>query len=251
MPSKDEHGRKNGSFIAGCHERGERDSQSQGGRGAQDRDDGRIHDDAQARGDAPYRPEAQGHGLDPRFGLGRVEDGLSRGSEEGSGRRGGALINDLGPEFDDPNGLWEERPDYWAPDGDRGNPEGRFGRILARMKALWMGQAKPGSASRLDGERFISDAEWAALGDSALFEKLRHESRGREQEESVGQRPDGCGLERAAARKGRRCSRRRMQACRRPWPNSEPSRVEGDALGRGRITIGLRPSRNQGGDGDE
>lgn len=56
---------------------------------------------------------------------------------------------------------------------------GKLGVVLARLAALWSPQAGARRVSRLDGEAFFSDAEWSALGDSALFAKLR---RGRDNE---------------------------------------------------------------------
>jgi len=45
--------------------------------------------------------------------------------------------------------------------------------VLARLATLWSLQARQARVSRLDGGAFFSDAEWSALGDSALFAKLR------------------------------------------------------------------------------
>lgn len=50
---------------------------------------------------------------------------------------------------------------------------GKLAFILARLATLWSLQARERQVSRLDGEVFFTDAEWSALGESALFAKLR------------------------------------------------------------------------------
>jgi hypothetical protein len=60
----------------------------------------------------------------------------------------------------------------------RARDAGKMAAILARLRALWASQANPAAVSRLDGELFLSEAEWAALADSALFAKLRAEQGG-------------------------------------------------------------------------
>lgn len=59
-------------------------------------------------------------------------------------------------------------------------PAGKLSAVLYRLRLLWVSQAHPARMSRLDGARFITDAEWAALGDSALFAKLRAQGGGGE-----------------------------------------------------------------------
>jgi hypothetical protein len=54
--------------------------------------------------------------------------------------------------------------------------ERKLAAILARLKALWTWQAQKSRASRLDGATIFSEAEWAALGDSMLFARLREGS---------------------------------------------------------------------------
>lgn len=60
----------------------------------------------------------------------------------------------------------------------RARDAGKMAAILARLRGLWASQANPAAVSRLDGELFLSEAEWAALADSALFAKLRAEHGG-------------------------------------------------------------------------
>lgn len=54
--------------------------------------------------------------------------------------------------------------------------EGKLSAILFRLRMLWAWQTNPATVSRLDGQSFITEAEWAALAESALFAKLRAES---------------------------------------------------------------------------
>lgn len=50
---------------------------------------------------------------------------------------------------------------------------GKLALVLARLAALWSTQSGKRRVSKLDGEAFFSETEWSALGDSALFAKLR------------------------------------------------------------------------------
>ena len=45
--------------------------------------------------------------------------------------------------------------------------------ILLRLRMLWTQQGHIRRVSRLDGRTIFTDAEWAALGDSMLFARLR------------------------------------------------------------------------------
>jgi hypothetical protein len=60
--------------------------------------------------------------------------------------------------------------------GGAGASERKLAAILARLKTLWNWQAQRSRASRLDGATIFSEAEWAALGDSMLFARLREGS---------------------------------------------------------------------------
>jgi hypothetical protein len=73
----------------------------------------------------------------------------------------------------------------------RARDAGKMAAILARLRALWVSQANPAAVSRLDGELFLSEAEWAALADSALFAKLRAEHGGGHGGSGAGV-PPGC-----------------------------------------------------------
>ena len=57
--------------------------------------------------------------------------------------------------------------------GGAGASDRKLAAILARLKTLWNWQAQRSRASRLDGATIFSEAEWAALGDSMLFARLR------------------------------------------------------------------------------
>lgn len=80
----------------------------------------------------------------------------------------------LALEFDGSERRGTERGIHPGRDRDAG----KMAAILARLRALWASQANPAAVSRLDGELFLSEAEWAALADSALFAKLRAEQGG-------------------------------------------------------------------------
>ena len=87
---------------------------------------------------------------------------------------------------EDPHHLFE--PDHLAKGGSRwgavreprdehlGNQ--KLSAILARLKLLWMRRSSGRRVSRLDGQTIFSDADWAALSESALFAKLREEEGG-------------------------------------------------------------------------
>jgi hypothetical protein len=60
--------------------------------------------------------------------------------------------------------------------GGAGTSERKLAAILARLKALWTWQSQKNRTSRLDGATIFSEAEWAALGDSMLFARLREGS---------------------------------------------------------------------------
>jgi hypothetical protein len=49
----------------------------------------------------------------------------------------------------------------------------RLDAILARLRELWWRQAAGARTSRLDGTTIFTEAQWAALGESAFFAKLR------------------------------------------------------------------------------
>jgi hypothetical protein len=57
-----------------------------------------------------------------------------------------------------------------------GASDRKLAAILARLKTLWTWQAQKSRTSRLDGATIFSEAEWAALGDSMLFARLREGS---------------------------------------------------------------------------
>lgn len=57
--------------------------------------------------------------------------------------------------------------------GGAGASERKLAAILARLKTLWTWQSQKSRTSRLDGATIFSEAEWAALGDSMLFARLR------------------------------------------------------------------------------
>lgn len=54
----------------------------------------------------------------------------------------------------------------------------KLAAILARLRLLWLRRTPGRRVSRLDGQTIFSDADWAALSESALFAKLREEEGG-------------------------------------------------------------------------
>jgi hypothetical protein len=49
----------------------------------------------------------------------------------------------------------------------------RLDAILAKLRELWWRQAAGARTSRLDGATIFTEAQWAALGESAFFARLR------------------------------------------------------------------------------
>jgi hypothetical protein len=86
-------------------------------------------------------------------------------------------VNEISLGFDGSERRLTGRGSHPRPGRD-GYRAGKMAAILARLRTLWVCQANPAAVSRLDGELFLSEAEWAALADSALFAKLRAEHGG-------------------------------------------------------------------------
>lgn len=86
-------------------------------------------------------------------------------------------VNEISLEFDGSERRLTGKGSHPRPGRD-GHGAGKMASILARLRTLWALQANPVAVSRLDGELFLSEAEWAALADSALFAKLRAEHGG-------------------------------------------------------------------------